>query len=417
MGSARRSGLVLGLAVCITLTAFGLAIAAARSSRRRPASRPIAARRSVRFDAGYYYVGLTATQLAEALAAKWAEQGVSQVYFYAYNPIYGARYHTTYAGNIMEDWGRLDLLGEMLDACHRHGIRVIAWLYGPIHQQVWETHPEWREKEADGSDYLPNALPYRLCVVHPDFRDWWAGFIQDLLDSYPDLDGIDIAEPEVAEWGDTACYNPVDTALFEELHPHVAYPGPEWRIYRGDTLTGFLQETAALCHQAGREFHVTQTLTAWADGTLATSDQLRDAIGFDLDGILSDGDYRPDVFVAELIWQQWQAAYGAPEVFTPAWTAWGTQQALARVAGRAALLSHVELVDFGVGGLDGAGTGLTAQAALAARPFGLDVYDTSLLDVTPQAWDYLTAAWSVTVPEVSTTVTASPVHTGRATRR
>jgi hypothetical protein len=58
------------------------------------------------------------------------------------------------------------------------------------------------------------------------------------------------------------------------------------------------------------------------------------------------------------------------------------------------VVAHIELADFGAGGLDGPALGETARAALSAQPSGLDVYDSSLLDLTPLAWDYLQAAWS-----------------------
>jgi len=393
--------LVVGMLVAaLSLTADTAALAAKRPKRPpapspSPTPTPItSARHAVRFDAGYYYADLSAPQLADSLAAQWQSQGVTDVYFYAYNYYYGARYYTTYPGNVMEDWGRQDLLGRMLASCHARGIRVIAWIFAPEHKQVWDNHPEWREKDYYGRDYVPGWLQYRLCVAHPDFRAWWRGFVQDLLTRYPTLDGIDIAEPQVAEWGDVACYNASDVYAFRQAYPGRPYPGPEWRVYRADTMTDFLLETGNLCHRAGREFHVTQTLTAWGDGSLISNADLRDAIGFDLDGVLGDAARKPDVLVAELIWQQWLAVYGDSRTFTPAWTTWATQQAREQVAGRAQLLTHLELFDFGAGGLDGPLLAQTTQAAFAAGPAGVDVYDTALLDTTPYAWADLSAAWA-----------------------
>ena len=395
--------LVVGMLVAALSLATETGSVAARRPKRPPAPAPApiptpipipVARHAVRFDAGYYYTGLSASQLSEWLASQWASQGVTDVYFYAYSYVYGARYYTTYSGNVMEDWGRQDLLGRMIASCHARGIRVIAWFFGTQHKQVWDNHPEWREKDYYGRDYSPQWMPYGLCVAHPGYRTWWRGFVEDLLTRYPALDGVDVAEPQVAEWGDEACYNPSDVYGFRQSYPGRRYPGPEWRVYRADTMTDFLQETAEISHRAGREFHVTQTLTAWEDGSLITSAELRDAVGFDLDGVLGDAGRRPDVFVAELIWQQWLAVYGDGRTFTPGWTTWATQQALTRVAGRAQLAAHIELSDFGWGGLDGPLMGQTAQAAIAGGPAGVDVYDTSLLDTTSYGWENLTAAWA-----------------------
>lgn len=392
-----RACWVVGMVLAMLALGPGAGTAGSKKPKRPPAPAPAptaTGRHAVRFDAGYYYLGLSAPQLAESLAAQWQSQGVTDVYFYAYNYYYGARYYTTYPGNVMEDWGRQDLLGYLLSSCHARGLRVIAWVFAPVHKQVWDNHPEWREKDYYGRDYQPSWLPYRLCVAHPEFRAWWRGFILDLLNRYPTLDGVDLAEPQVAEWGDEACYNSADVSAFRQAYPNAPLPGPEWRVFRAGTMTDFLLETGALCHQAGREFHVTQTLTAWEDGTLISSADLRDAIGFDLEGLLNDTTRRPEVFVAELIWQQWLATYGDARTFTPGWTTWATQQAATRVAGRTRLVAHIELSDFGWGGLDGPLLGQTTQAALAAGPYGVEVYDTALLDVTPGAWSYLSAAWA-----------------------
>jgi hypothetical protein len=54
----------------------------------------------------------------------------------------------------------------------------------------------------------------------------------------------------------------------------------------------------------------------------------------------------------------------------------------------------MELFDFGAGGLDGPLLAQTTQAAFAAGPAGVDVYDTALLDTTPYAWADLSAAWA-----------------------
>jgi len=161
----------------------------------------------VRFDAGYYYGrGQSARQLADELVRSWSENGVNLVYLYAYNRVYGARYVTRYPGNIMEDYGRQDLLRHVLTAAHRRGIKVIAWFYGVQHKQMWESHPEWRLKTPEGKDYKPEADSYFLCVRNPQVMKWWLGLLDDLLTNYPELDGVDMAECQLDLWGDNACY-------------------------------------------------------------------------------------------------------------------------------------------------------------------------------------------------------------------
>jgi len=349
--------------------------------------------RAVRFDAGYYYGrGLSARQLAENLTRSWSEQGVNLVYFYAYNRVYGARYHTRYAGNTMEDYGRQDLLGHMLKEAHRHGIKVIAWLNGVQHKQMWEAHPEWRQKTQDGADYKPDRDSYFLCVRNPEVMKWWLGLVDDLLTRYPDLDGIDLAEFQIDLWGDNACYCEHCRGQFAEGHPDEAMPGDEWREFRADGLTRLLLASSRLAQSYGKESHITTVFTAGRDGNLMSDEKVRDAIGFDLEGVLA-GPSRPDVIQAELIWQQWAAIYRDGGTFTAEWTRDAVREAKRMVAGRARFIAHVEVTDFGRGGLDGASLARTIAAAVEARPDGIDVYDSYQLEKTEEAAERLETAW------------------------
>lgn len=349
--------------------------------------------RAVRFDASYYYGrGLSARELAEELGQSWADNGINLVYYYAYNRVYGARYHTRYAGNIMEDYGRQDLLRHVLRECHKRGIKVIAWVQGVQHKQIWESHPEWRQKNADGTDYKPDADSYFLCVRNAEVMQWWLGLVDELLQSYPDLDGVDLAEFQLDLWGDHACYCEHCREQFAQAHPKSKAPSDEWREFRAEGLSRVLLATTRLAHGYGKEVHVTTVLTARPDGKLMTSAQVRDAIGFDLEAVLTGPD-RPEVIQAELIWQQWASTYGDRQTFTPQWTESAVRQAKQMVRGRAKLIAHVEVTDFGAGGLDGPGLARTIASATQAGPYGVDIYDAHLLAQTEGAADYLQLAW------------------------
>jgi hypothetical protein len=347
----------------------------------------------VRFDAGYYYgKARSARQLAEDLTQSWSQKGVNLVYFYAYNRVYGARYLTHYPGNIMEDYGRQDLLGHTLREAHRRGIKVIAWLYGPQHKQMWEAHPSWREKTAEGKDYRPTSDSYPLCVRNPEVMKWWLGLIDELLRRYPDLDGIDVAEAQVDTWGDHACYCEHCRAQFAEAHPGHPTASSSWRQFRAEGLTRILLATSRLAHEYGKESHLTTVFTAQKDGTLMAPSAIRDATGFDLDALLSSRDH-PDVIQAELIWQQWAAAYQARSTFSPEWTHQAVRQAKDLVKGRARLIAHLEVTDFGAGALDGPKIATTVAAAARGEPYGIDIYDAHLLENTEGASRYLQTAW------------------------
>jgi len=349
--------------------------------------------RSVRFDAGYYYgSGKSVQQLANDLTASWAQRGVNLVYYYAYNRVYGARYRTNYPGNIMEDYGRQDLLRYVLDAAHGRGIKVVAWFYGPQHKQMWETHSAWREKTASGRDYRSTSDSYYLCVRNPEVQNWWLGFIEDVLIGYPDLDGVDISEAQVDSWGDDACFCKACRAQYSQEYPRRRMSIDTWRQFRANGLTRLLTGTNHLVKSHGKQAHITTVFTARADGALMPASVVRDATGFDLDAILSSAD-RPDVIQAEVIWQQWAATYSDHVTFTPDWTHQAVLQAKNMVAGRSALTAHLEVTDFGAGGLSGPQIGTTVAAAVAGDPYGVDIYDAFMIDQTEGATSYLQTAW------------------------
>jgi len=317
---------------------------------------------------------------------------VNLVYFYAYNKVYGARYHTTYPGSIMEDYGRQDLLGQVIRQAHHRSIKVIAWLNGVEHKQMWEAHPDWRQKTKDGADYKPGGDSYLLCVRNPEVMQWWLGLVDDLLTRYPDLDGIDMAEFQIDRWGDHTCYCEHCTDQFHETHPGQPAPGKKWREFRADGLTRLLAATGRLAHSYEMESHVTTVFTAGRDGNLMSSGQVRDATGFDLEGVLT-APSRPDVIQAELIWQQWAALYEDQNTFTADWTGGAVSDAKRMVEGRARLIAHIEVTDFGCGSLDGPSLGRTIAAAVQGRPYGIDIYDSYQLERTKDAPGRLRVAW------------------------
>ena len=70
------------------------------------------------------------------LAEKWRAAGISA--------LHAASWHFYDA-----DPARDEYLRHLIEACHRHGILVYAWVELPhVSEQFWTDHPEWREKTA-----------------------------------------------------------------------------------------------------------------------------------------------------------------------------------------------------------------------------------------------------------------------------
>ncbi len=76
----------------------------------------------------------------EYLAREWRRAGLSAIHA-------GAWYH--YEPNAERD----QYLRRLIDACHRNGILMHAWLeYPHVSDQFWTDHPQWRDKTAQLTD-------------------------------------------------------------------------------------------------------------------------------------------------------------------------------------------------------------------------------------------------------------------------
>ena len=301
---------------------------------------------AVRFDPSYYYDrDQEVDELCETLAQKWSEAGINLLYIKVYDPVYGAVYHTNYSLNIQTDYGRLDLLSAMLKSCHKRNIAVFAWIPAFLHKQVWEAHPEWRIKDKQGNDYQTELEPYLLCTRHQGFRQWWLGFIDELAENYPGLDGFDIAEPIVTWKYDEGCFCDFCQQAYEN---YLDNGGDKQTLYqiRSKPLLEILEETVHRIHKHGKKVSITTVVSAHENGLLYSSKEQQMLSGFDLDGILNSAQ-KPDIINTELIWQQWADVYHNEKIFTPQWTWEAVRQILSQVNGRTELIVHVEVTPFG----------------------------------------------------------------------
>lgn len=84
-------------------------------------------------------------------------------------------------------------LRQLIEACHRHGILVYAWLELPhVSERFWDTHPEWREKTAMLQDA---QLDWRKLInlQNPQAFQAAAAGVKQLLQRF-DWDGVNLAE-------------------------------------------------------------------------------------------------------------------------------------------------------------------------------------------------------------------------------
>ncbi len=123
------------------------------------------------FDAGY-----RTGQSPDSLAAAWRRWGIRIVHtaaWYIYDdPPYDYQ--------------------ALIDACHRSGILVYAWLEWPyVGKGFWDHHPEWRQKTALLKDAHFDFL-YLMDLRNPDCMNSALADLDSLLTL--DWDGVDVAE-------------------------------------------------------------------------------------------------------------------------------------------------------------------------------------------------------------------------------
>jgi hypothetical protein len=148
------------------------------------------------FDAGYHE-----DQDIEELAQKWEAWGIRAIHANAWDMY----------SNPPFDYGRL------VQASHRHGILVYAWLQWPyVGQGFWDKHPEWREKNALLRDAKIDFL-YLMNFQNPGCRGKALGDLQDLL-ARVDFDGVDLAEFSIAGGVDESLEGPASPRNFVGLN-------------------------------------------------------------------------------------------------------------------------------------------------------------------------------------------------------
>jgi hypothetical protein len=139
-------------------------------------------------------------------AARWRKAGISALQVAAWH--YWDR-----------DPQQNEYLKHLIEACHKQGILVYAWLELPhVSDKFWGDHPEWREKTA----LLQDAqLDWRKLMNLTD-RDCFravASGVRDLIGRY-DWDGVNLAElyfESLEGYSDPARFTPMNDDVRREF--------------------------------------------------------------------------------------------------------------------------------------------------------------------------------------------------------
>ncbi|MCC6857889.1 MAG: hypothetical protein IT158_04975 [Bryobacterales bacterium] len=135
--------------------------------------------RSARLWAFFDYAYRTRVDL-DYFAARWRASGIAALHVAAWH------FHEP-------DAGRDAYLKRLLEACHRKGILVYAWLELPhVSERFWNDHPEWREQTALLQDAHLDWRKLMNLLNRDCFRAAAAG-VKQMIQRF-DWDGINLAE-------------------------------------------------------------------------------------------------------------------------------------------------------------------------------------------------------------------------------
>ena len=114
---------------------------------------------------------------------------------------------------------------QLIEACHREGILVYAWLELPhVSDEFWEKHPEWREKTAVLQDAQLDWRKLMNLRNRDCFRAVSAGV--DQLISRFDWDGVNLAElyfESLEGMGNPARFTPMNDDVRAEFRGRAGF--------------------------------------------------------------------------------------------------------------------------------------------------------------------------------------------------
>jgi hypothetical protein len=324
------------------------------ASTPTPTPTPTTKTRGIRIDPGYFYdshPGQTPSQIAISVISAVKNAKADIIYLYAYNATYGAYYPTTYSNTIVEpDLGALNIFNAVVTQAKFYGLKVVAVVPLNNFKHVWTNNSSWRVKQASNVDYVPNADTYLLSASVTAYKNWYVGFINDLITRNPNIDWVEAVEPNLdLGWTGVPDQNNAALTLFNTQYPGSAVGSANWLNFRAQELVNLIALFNQTVHAKNKESCVVQTWTCVSAGTLMAASDVKNGSGFDFVGVSTlTGTSKTDHLIAEFIWQQWKSEYGT-SVFTPEWisTIGASYVSTLQAAGnKSDLIVHVEISPF-----------------------------------------------------------------------
>jgi len=113
---------------------------------------------------------------------------VSTAMIYA-NSHVGHCYWKTETGHMHRGIKGRDILGELIELCHREGINVVIYYSLIYNNWAYDNHPEWRMRFADGREERVWTGRYGVCCPNSGYRDFALSQVEEFCKNY-DFEGI-----------------------------------------------------------------------------------------------------------------------------------------------------------------------------------------------------------------------------------
>ncbi len=232
-------------------------------------------------------------------AERWRKAGIAALHIAAWH-----FYEPDSAGD--------EYLKKLIEACHREGIQVYAWLELPhVSERFWAEHPEWREKTAVLQDAQLDWRKLMNLSSRPCFEAVSEGIAQ-LLDRF-DWDGVNLAElyfESLEGIGNPSRFTPMNDDVRAQFRARAGFDPIELFTTRRDEASrrAFLDFRADLAHSMQEEWlgemQKVRSRKPYLDVVLTHVDDrfdtgMRDAIGADAARVLPLLDGNPFTFLIE----------------------------------------------------------------------------------------------------------------------
>ncbi len=232
-------------------------------------------------------------------AARWRKSGIAALHVAAWH-------------FFEPDPERDRYLAHLIEACHREGILVYAWLELPhVSEKFWDDHPEWREKTAVLQDAHLDWRKLMNLSNRECFRAVSAG-VRSLATRF-DWDGVNLAElyfDSLEGMANPSRFTPMNADVREEFRRQSGFDPIELFTTRQDDAArrAFLEYRAALARRMQQqwieEIETVRSQKPQLDLVLTHVDDrfdpaMRDAIGADAARVLPLLDSHSFTFLIE----------------------------------------------------------------------------------------------------------------------